>query len=595
MAWAFSDIATSRKEVRLAREQGAKKLAAERERMKNLRSAGEKEVGSGERAGGRSKRNPFAAKRPMKGRAWASKEETAGNALAVAGEEALRAWLARVHAESVSREGTRVENTLGSEAIVESVSREGVSVENTLGSGVIAGSVSREGAGVLAETVLRERRKISVDDVSCLRVGTSPRQRQLLQNLFEGIVLPSDKVFEGGLRAREVWNALNKKFKREYGADAVLLKTLDGERPKAGKFYWLGLNPELFEVEEWKPLPGVHYKLEDVFRPAQALIIEHVAAHAYSSVEMIAKATGLKLETVCTYVFSAINRQCKAVGLREAIESVEANPTLYCVNNEIASLFDLELGNGISLEIFSETERKLVRFLAENPKSTRKQVGEFLECSPHKVALLVENVDRKADLLGYRAIASYTSGMTRTNHLSLTQRFAEAVGLRVKEKHELSNYFTPKEIEAIMFLKGKPGAVMRELNEALGTRNSSTHQKIKAVERKCARHELPVPFTVESRVHGGKYSLSREFEELFFGKEGKVEASETKVAANGAPKVSTAQVYTYFTERRNATVADAAREFGVSEQVIREKVEALNGMLLAHGFGSANGRVFTTG
>ncbi|MBI5158636.1 hypothetical protein HY992_00785 [Candidatus Micrarchaeota archaeon] len=568
MAW--NDIVTGRHATRIAREQGALRLAREKERMRAEKQAG---------------RAPQPAERERHKQVFPEQKEKPPRA------EVMETRGERVLSEALVCTRTRDSDTriLGE---LDAPSAREISGSTTIektSAALVALPEHAIAGGVLAEGMARERNgKLVEEDVYSLRVHTTPRQRQFLRKLFHGIVLPSDDVFKTVSRAREVWNALNQEFRRECGADAVLVKTLDGGGAKAGKFYWLALNNELFEAEERKPVAGIHFGVRDVFRPAQARILEYVATHEYSSVEMIAKATGVKLETAYTYVTSAINRECRRFGLPQAITGEEANPTLYCVGGEFSSLFEMKLGNGISLEIFSERERKLVEFLAGNPKSTRAQAGEFLACSAHNVALLVENINRKADLLGYKAIASYRSGVSSAHHLFLTRKFACAVKLEAKEKHELSMYFAEKEVEVIMFLKGKPGAVMREMNEALEMCNNSTHQKIKAIERKCAKHELPNPFSIESRMHGGTYSLSQEFEKMFFGKG--EETVEQPAQEPDALKITTAQVYGYFQETRNSTVAGAARKLGVSEQAIREKIAALNGMLSKHGFGNVNGK-----
>ncbi|MBI5158659.1 hypothetical protein HY992_00920 [Candidatus Micrarchaeota archaeon] len=245
---------------------------------------------------------------------------------------------------------------------------------------------------------------------------------------------------------------------RAFGEPGVLSLALNGKSVKCN-FYYLELNPSLFDVARRVLVPGKDYRLEDVMSRRDARFVRWLAKHNYSL-----RAHGLEKTKTSLKAFqsmcSRINRACRDCGLPEALGVELGDPHLFFVREELATLFGIELASALSMAVFSEKKQKTIRFIAEHPGSSHAELIEQRGFSRTRARKIVLEISERAALFGVDAFARSKNKGFR---FSLSEEFAEAVAEKPSEKQSLSAYFTPRQEQIIWFFALHPTARFQTL------------------------------------------------------------------------------------------------------------------------------------
>ncbi|MBI5158635.1 hypothetical protein HY992_00780 [Candidatus Micrarchaeota archaeon] len=434
-------------------------------------------------------------------------------------------------------------------------------------------------------------RRITRADLDSLRVELNAREKQLLSALLGRVVLPSDSVFDGIAKVKDVWNGLNRKFRREYGQNAVVVKTFNGKKATGGGFYWLALNPELFEANEKKPKVGTHYNLRDVFMRAQVKTLLFLASRGYATVGMIAKATGASAKEVKHQLCYSLREQCRSYGFPNPVEKRGRNPTLYKVTARFAKHFGLTLESRICLGVFSEAQQKMVEHVRENPGVTIKQMAERFELNASTVYATLGLISERAVLFGLQAFEKHSVRMEA--HYSLSQEFEKAVLREGKTKGEenegteeeaqsekklaLSTHFTSRQAELIELIAKNPNLTRIQIAGKMGIVQRNVGDKMQVITQACRKRKLPAPFKRTGKW-SSRYSVHEEFAKAFG-----LETTETRPELLLTP--AQRKAYSFFRKKPNATTDDAGNALGIHRNCVSVHIRNANAVLKANGFG----------
>lgn len=453
----------------------------------------------------------------------------------------------------------------------------------TAGGGAVVGSAQRSseamtvvGSGQCSSepraTCGVPRKKISERGLRSLPFKLSERERVVLKKMFREVALPTDEVFYD--TASRVAELINRKFSRHFGAPGIVQRTLHGKHASSG-FYWLALNPELFEVEERKPEVGVHYRIRDVFHPGMVKIVDYLARNNYSPRSKITREAGVKNSTFPEYV-CRINKYCRRDDFPEAIATARAGKshTLFCVTREFAQFFGLKLKRKLSRESFSKRQLEVIDFLAGHPESGVEELAALLHCSKSNIIPVVKGLNEIALLYGVKAVVHRDRG-----HLllfSLTPRIASALKIEVSGSSPLKAHFTPRRLELIEFIAAHPNSTTKEIGKAIGMSVGEVSTNAKRVEKACEEKGLPAPFERVGGKHDTRYCINEEFS-------GEFDLPIVFVSTRSIVHPAHRRVYDLFAQNPGVTVEEAAKRMGVSCVAMRSKLDRINRLLQAHG------------
>jgi len=188
--------------------------------------------------------------------------------------------------------------------------------------------------------------------------------------------------------------------------------------------------------------------------------------------------------------------------------------------------------------------------------------------------LIIPRINQKAKLLDPQEFA--TIKCDRKFRLSLSPKFAEALGLEVRERHKLEMYFSKRQIDVIKFLSEHPHSMRSEIGRVVKMDVRNVSGEMSKIEHICRRHHLPRAFEEIGKA-SGRCSLTTKFMGKFCLQPASFEPVSLLTPAQRP-------VYRFFKRRPNATTACASRKLGIKSDVVAHYVKLINATLSAHGF-----------
>lgn len=421
--------------------------------------------------------------------------------------------------------------------------------------------------------------KFTVASLDSLPFGLGARERLLLWRLFGGVVLPSDEIF-AGVDAVDSLHHLNAKFKSAFGVRGVLLRTFDGRKSSGGRFYWLALNPGLFDCMERKPVAGVDFGLRDVFQKRPAKLARFLVGNDFSPCARVAKHLGVSAEKVM-HAVQRLNEECESQGFPRAVESVCSGVRLYRLRREFSEFFRLKLKQAIRFYCFSSAQQELLLFLAERPSSTAEELSSHFEISIANVNALIQRVNKQAKFFGLEAVSLRNGNRF---YYSVSEELAEAVEELAcvaerapARKFELSMFFSPKQSELVKLVASNPNLSYDEISVRVPVRRNHVSDLVAYVVHSCELAGLPAPFNPTGRANP-LLSLTCEFAKLF------PELEVAKPEASSFLSPAQRRVYDFFEKNPGSRVYAAVLELGIPHSVALDHVHNINAIFAEHGF-----------
>ncbi|MEW6328636.1 MAG: winged helix-turn-helix domain-containing protein [Candidatus Micrarchaeota archaeon] len=233
-------------------------------------------------------------------------------------------------------------------------------------------------------------------------------------------------------------------------------------------------------------------------------------------------------EFTSKYLRYAINRKFRRAGYDEDAvlttdplgkQKIGRGPEflVICLNPKIF-LNPPKLRPGIDFtidDVFSNSENKVVKFLLENPYSTKeriaKETGLGLEWI---VPLLLEyKINEKARRFGLPKVVKSTGWSPSPYYV--TDAFVQVMGLSKKKWEPSFDIFLDSEKKALRYLEKNPNSSGPAIAKALGQWRDNFYRMMKRINRICTEFGLPEAIIVGDVRKGKRYALSSKFTRLF--------------------------------------------------------------------------------
>lgn len=406
--------------------------------------------------------------------------------------------------------------------------------------------------------------RISMASLLSCGVSLSKEEHAFMARLFSSPVSLSKTGFSSWEDLRRITLRVDNRFKRAYGHKAFVTTYPLGEaHERSCAFRFIGLNPELFEIDSQATLPGRDYLPQDFLGKQEYAVFKFLITNNNCPQDVIFSDCAVSEGTTRSTLHTVLIKKCENLGLpKPVLYKGNHLPKFYYVNPIFCELFGILPKNWKpDARAFGLFGSQLITYLLNHHNQDRGEISRGLGWSDGDVRSTMLVCDDNARCLGLPKPFACSSGAKGSvKHIRLSESFARALGLKLIKTLEC--YFTEPQQALIGYLAAHPFCRSQDIVEAMGLEKPDQLRWLnKTLARTCRECRLPLPV---QRV--GEYLLL----EPTFARRFRIDAVAPNPGAvlEGMP----GQVYRYFQDHPHATIAQAAQRLGLPEEKIRVKL-----------------------